>query len=163
MTQTVMDTVMSTRVSMVSAGLHVEHFSSTSHLQKSDVVDVKQDVNEESRQDWFCRAMQQLLKLQICGEADLFLTAKRDTATFEWSRVATNGGYEWWRRWILKRALTWKSLWCLGCVVSAQRSLVCLFDSRLPENPHKYSTGLAGGGARDRGLSAVFWGSTRNS
>ena len=41
------------------------------------------------------------------------------TTCFKWGRVATNGmgGH--------KRALTWKSLRCRGCVVSAQRSFVC--------------------------------------
>ena len=49
-----------------------------------------------------------------------------------WRRVATNGVVEW-RRMVDGRRMVGASLANpFGCVVSANRSLVCLFESRLP-------------------------------
>ena len=42
----------------------------------------------------------------------------------EWLRMVATSGVEWPRWMDTKRTLTWKSLWCLGCLVPAHRSLI---------------------------------------
>ena len=44
----------------------------------------------------------------------------------DWRRMATKGGHEWRRMASMdtQRTLTWKSPWCLGCLLPAHRSLI---------------------------------------
>ena len=59
----------------------------------------------------------------------------------EWLRMVATSCVEW-PRWTQKKTLTWKSPWCLGCLLPAHRSLVFLFDAIMLVILHKYIAGL---------------------